>query len=126
MTEGRAKRSKDAHHRGHLLEYIALLFLWLKGYHILGFRLKSPFGEIDILATKGQRLAVIEVKSRQTLDEALFAVSQTQQKRLWQAGQYWQNKRPHLKSLHLNIDLFAITKEKGLRHIINAFDDSPL
>ena len=38
-----------------------------KGYRILGFRLKTPPGEIDLLAQRGRTLAVVEVKRRATL-----------------------------------------------------------
>ena len=36
----------------------------LKGYQLLGFRLKTRAGEIDILARRGKTLAVVEVKRR--------------------------------------------------------------
>jgi len=39
----------------------AAMFLIAKGYRILGFRLKTPQGEIDLLARKGAVLAVVEV-----------------------------------------------------------------
>ncbi len=39
-----------------------------KGYRILGFRLKTPQGEIDLLAQKGQVLAVVEVKLRGSIE----------------------------------------------------------
>ena len=49
---------------GRFAEAIAALYLMLKGYQILGFRLKPPSGEIDLLARKGRTLAVVEVKRR--------------------------------------------------------------
>lgn len=116
----RAARGQAAHKRGHLSEYIALLHLMLKGYRILGFRLKTPEAEIDILACKGKRLAVIEVKQRRTAMEALMSVSPTQQNRLWQAGLKLQARKPALNRLDLNIDLYVITP-KGVRHVKNAF-----
>jgi putative endonuclease len=117
-----SERGQKAHRRGHLSEYIALIHLMIKGYRILGFRLKTPEAEIDILATKNKRLAVIEVKQRRTHDEALFSVSQTQRHRLLQAGLKLQARRPSLKNLALNIDLYIVTP-RGVKHHIDAFHE---
>jgi putative endonuclease len=118
----RADRGAKAHKSGHIAEYIALIHLMLKGYRILGFRLKLPQGEIDILAHKGKRLAIIEVKQRRTHDEALVSVSPTQQARLWQAGLYLQSRTPRLKAFDLNIDLYTLAPGQWPRHQINAFE----
>lgn len=111
-----------ARKRGHLLEYVALVHLMLKGYRILGFRLKTPRGEIDILAQKGQRLAVVEVKSRMTIEAAVESVSAIQQERLWQAGLALQARKPQLARLDLNIDLYTLVPGQWPRHAINAFE----
>ncbi len=118
----RSLRGRKAHRRGHLLEYVALVHLMLKGYRILGFRLKTPHGEIDILAQKGKRLAVVEVKSRTSHDAALASVTLTQQDRLWQAGMSLQARRPRLDALDLNIDLYTLAPGQWPRHAINAFE----
>jgi putative endonuclease len=115
-------RGRKAQRRGHLVEYIALFHLMLKGYRILGFRLKMPQGEIDILAQKAKRLAIIEVKSRRTPDEALHSVSAVQQQRLWQLGLSLQAKRPALRNLDLNLDLYVLSPWQWPRHIKNAFE----
>ena len=39
-----------SHRQGHDAEWIAALWLMLKGYQVLAFRLKGRGGEIDILA----------------------------------------------------------------------------
>jgi putative endonuclease len=118
----RIERGRLAHRRGHLAEYVALVHLMLKGYRILGFRLKTPQGEIDLLAQKGRRLAVVEIKSRTTLEEARESVSSLQQERLWQAGLNLQARRPNLARLDLNIDLYTIAPGKWPVHAVNAFE----
>ncbi len=118
----RVERGRLAHRRGHLVEYVALIHLMLKGYRILGFRLKTPQGEIDLLAQKGRRLAVVEIKSRTTHEDALESVSAQQQDRLWQAGLNLQARRPNLAKLDLNIDLYTIAPGKWPVHAINAFE----
>lgn len=118
----RAIRGARAHKYGHLVEYIALVHLMLKGYRILGFRLKMPQGEIDILAHKGKRLHLVEVKQRRSHEEALETVSAIQQERLWQAGLTLQEKKPRLRKLDLVIDLYTLAPGKWPRHQINAFE----
>ena len=80
----------------------------LKGYRILGFRLKTPQAEIDLLARKGQVLAVVEVKSRTTLDAALEAVSHDQRERLRRAGRNLAARRPALRNVAVRLDLIAL------------------
>ena len=121
----RVVRGRKAHRSGHLAEYAALVHLLLKGYRILGFRLKTPRGEIDILAQKGRRLAVVEVKSRRTPEEAFETVSIVQQARLWQAGLAVQAKKPALQKLDLNIDLYILAPGRWPQHRINAFEAPP-
>lgn len=120
----RVERGRQAHRRGHLAEYIALIHLMLKGYRILGFRLKTPQAEIDLLAQKGRRLAIVEIKSRTTHEDAIESVSAIQQERLWQAGLALQARRPNLARLDLNIDLYTIAPGKWPVHAINAFEAS--
>ena len=118
----RSARGKKARVRGRRLEYVALIHLMLKGYRILGFRLAMPQGEIDILAQKGKRLAVVEVKARMDIDAAMTAVSAIQQDRLWQAGLALQETRPQLAALDLNIDLYTLCPGQWPRHTKNAFE----
>ena len=65
----------QAERRGRRSENLAAWLLMLKGYRILGFRLKTPQAEIDLLAKRGDVLAVVEVKQRATLEAALEAVT---------------------------------------------------
>ena len=118
----RVYKGRKAHKSGHLSEYVALIHLMLTGHHILGFRLKAQSAEIDILAVKGKRLCLIEVKQRRTIEEALEAVSPEQQNRLWQAGLRLQAQRPNLRSFDLGLDLYVLAPGRLPRHIKNAFE----
>ena len=57
MTSVRSRRGGLARRSGRRGEVLAALLLMLKGYRILGFRLASLQGEIDLLALKGGVLA---------------------------------------------------------------------
>src|SRR4249920_2458245 len=82
----RRARGAEARKSGRRREIIAALLLMAKGYRILGFRLKTPQAEIDLLAQRGKILAVVEVKRRTSLLAALETVSYDQRDRLRRAG----------------------------------------
>lgn len=93
----------------------------LKGWRVLGVRLRTPQGEIDVLARRGGVLAVIEVKRRRTLDEAMAAVSPQQRARLRAAGQALAAKRPGLQDLAVRLDLVALAPGGWPRHLPDAW-----
>ncbi len=107
-TEARRRRGALARRSGRRAEAWAALWLMAKGYRILGFRLRTRLGEIDLLAQKGRALAVVEVKQRATVEAALEAVSAEQRDRLRQAAQAVAASRPRLKDLAIRLDLIAL------------------
>ena len=88
----------------------------LKGYQILGFRLKTPGAEIDILARKGRVLAVVEVKRRATPEAAQTALKPAQLERLRAAGQAVLRQRPGLKASILRVDTVTLVPGRMPRH----------
>jgi putative endonuclease len=93
---------------GRRAEVLAAAWLMLKGYRILGFRLRTPQGEIDLLAVRGKVLAVVEVKRRQTLERALETVTAEQRERLRRAGAAIATRRPSLQNRAVRLDLIAL------------------
>jgi len=102
---------------GHAAEWIAALWLMAKGYRVLGFRLKTRSGEIDLLARRGRVLAVIEVKRRTTLERAVLALKPAQHDRLVAAGEALRRGRPGLQPLDLRIDMVALAPRRFPRHL---------
>lgn len=105
---------------GHRSEWLAAAWLMLKGYQLLGFRLKTRSGEIDILARRGwgrgRVLAVVEVKRRATTEQALAALSAEQHDRLLSAGRAVLRQRPSLAGHQLRIDVVALAPGRIPRH----------
>lgn len=77
---------QSAERRGRTAEWIAMGFLMAKGYRILGHRLRTPFGEVDVAAWKRGVLVIIEVKARGTYDEGAYALTPRGQDRIARAA----------------------------------------
>lgn len=121
MTATRSARGQAARRSGRRGEVLAALLLMLKGYRILGFRLASPQGEIDLLALKGGILAVVEVKRRTSLETALEAVRADQRQRLRRAAAAIAAGRPALKGATIRLDLIALAPGRPPLHIPDAW-----
>ena len=111
-------RARLAGRRG---EMLAALWLMAKGYRILGFRLKTPQGEIDLLAQKGAVLAVVEVKLRVSREAALAAVTRRQRDRLRRAGEAFAVRRAGLQGAAIRLDLLALAPGRWPCHIPDAW-----
>jgi putative endonuclease len=85
---------RKAERRGKRGEGWAAWLLRLKGYRILARRARTPLGEIDIIARRGRVTAFIEVKTRDTRDAAMAAVTPWQARRIRDACRWWIAGRP--------------------------------
>ena len=120
MSE-RSLRGGAARLSGRRSEVWAAILLMAKGYRILGFRLKTPQAEIDLLALRGGVLAVVEVKSRLDIEAALEAVGFDQRERLRRAGATLAARRPALAGAAVRLDLVALAPGRFPRHIPDAW-----
>jgi putative endonuclease len=114
-------RGGKARRDGRFSEFTAAFWLMATGWRILAFRLKTPQGEIDILARRGAVLAVVEVKRRRTIEAALEAVTHRQRQRLRAAAENLAAKRPDLAALAVRLDLIALAPGRLPRHIADAW-----
>ena len=117
----RVARGTQARLAGRRSEAWAAAWLMARGYRILGFRLKTPQAEIDILAKRGDVLAVVEVKQRQTIEAALEAVRFDQRERLRRAGTTLAARRRGLAGCAVRLDLMALAPGRLPRHIPDAW-----
>lgn len=78
---------RAAERRGRRAEWVAMAWLMLKGYRVLGHRLRTPYGEVDLAAWKRGVLVIVEVKARRSIDAAIFAITPRAQERIARAAQ---------------------------------------
>ena len=102
----------------------ATALLLAKGYRILARRFRTPHGEIDIVARKRNLIAFVEVKARETLDEAAYAVTPKQQARITNAAQGWLMAHPEHAEFDMRFDVVLIAPRHLPRHLLAAFDAS--
>jgi len=96
-----------AERRGRIAEWQAMIFLMCKGYRILGHRLRTPFGEVDLAAWKNGVLVIVEVKARATFDAGAYAVTPMAQQRIARAAQVLAG-RWRLQGAPIRFDLVVV------------------
>jgi putative endonuclease len=99
-------------------------WLMAKGYRILAKRFRTPYGEIDIVARRRNLLAFVEVKARASLDEAAYAVTPRNQRRIIDAAQAWLMTHPEHADFEMRFDVMLIAPKHLPRHLLAAFDAS--
>ena len=114
---------RRAFRRGHLAETAAAWLLRCKGYRIVARRVRTPMGEIDIIARRGRTIAFVEVKERPMPAAALEAVSPRQARRVVGAARYWLTGQPAARTEQADwrFDIIVVTPYLLPRHLPNAF-----
>lgn len=72
---------------GRRAEAKAALWLQLKGWRILGQRVRTPVGEVDLIARRGKTVAFVEVKARATQAEANISLDEYRLRRVAAAAE---------------------------------------
>lgn len=115
------KARKTGHRRGLDAELVAALYLRCKGYKILERRFRTPKGEIDIIARRGNAVAFVEVKLRKTHEDAAEAVHAVNQQRVRQAAALYLMRHTEYALLETRFDALVMAPGRLPQHIMNAF-----
>jgi len=105
-------------------ETVAAWWLRLKGYRVTDRNLRTPLGEIDIIARRGETVAIVEVKQRPDAATGSTAVSVHQQKRLINAARWLISARPALAALTIRFDVILVTPRRFPLHIRDAWREN--
>ena len=114
MTRHRAER------HGRLAEAVAACWLRLHGWKILGRRVRTPVGEVDIIARRGRTLAFVEVKGRATRAELDIAIDRHRLKRVAAAANYLAHRHADPADA-IRIDVILIAPGAWPRHLTNVW-----
>jgi len=115
-------KRRAAERAGRRSELFASLLLLLKGYRILGRRVRTRAGEIDLIARSlSGVLCFIEVKAREREESALEAVRFRQQGRIARAAELYLARNPQLGRKGVRFDLVTVGGRGRPRHFPDAF-----
>ncbi len=113
--------SQSSYALGVAAESWARQLLESKSYRIVAQRYKTKAGEIDLVATRGDHLAFVEVKRRKTHDEAAWAVAPRQQARIALAAEVFLGEHESFSQCSTSFDVILVSPAQGCAHIEQAF-----
>lgn len=114
---------KSREKAGRRSEWLAEIFLRLKGYQILERRYKTKQGEIDIIARKKNVLVIAEVKQRQTLELAEESITNYARRRITQAAETYYARTPKVQNLALRFDGIFMVGRWKITHVKDYWRD---
>lgn len=117
----RAARGRAADSLGRRAEEAAAGALRAEGWSILGARLRTPAGEIDLVAERDGLLAFVEVKARPSLAMAAEALGPRQRARLLAAAEAWLAANPGHGAAGIRFDVLLADPAGRVRRIADAF-----
>ena len=101
-------------------ERMAAWWLRLKGWQILDRRVRTPVGEVDLVARRGALIAFVEVKTRRTAAELDIAIDERRLARVAAAAE-WLVPRYATAGEDVRIDVLLMAPGTLPRHIENAW-----
>lgn len=122
MTDTRRQlRGARADSAGRTAEQAAAEALESQGWTILARRVRTPAGELDLVAERDGLLAFVEVKARPSLSEAAQALGPRQRARLTAAAECWLAENPGRGAAGIRFDLLLVAADGTVRRIADAF-----
>jgi putative endonuclease len=112
---------RRAERRGRSAELVAALFMLMKGYRPLAWRLKTSRGEIDLIVKSGRRIVFVEVKTRADIDKGLASITPFKARRMFDAARLWIGRNAHDLGADYRFDILVVSAYHWPRHIENAF-----
>jgi putative endonuclease len=117
-TAGRASPQTSCFAKGIVAEKLAEHYLTDRGYVLLEHRYKTKFGELDLVMHQDNHLVFVEVKQRPNTTQGLYAITERQKKRLWNAGAYFlQNHGAEIDWLTIRFDLIIVLPHSTITHL---------
>lgn len=112
---------RRAWRKGIKAEWFAGWMLRLTGHRIVATRYKTRFGEVDLIARKGDLILMVEVKARNSVEQAVDAVTWTAQQRIRTASDVWLSKQRDHDRLSIRYDIIAVVPWRMPIHLKDAF-----
>jgi putative endonuclease len=104
-------------------ESVATDYLTGHGYEIIAHNVRTPYGEIDIVAKQGDVMVFVEVKTRTSDKMGLPEISITprKQEHMLACAQHYASEN---EIDHWQIDVISVEGKPGMRPKITQFDNA--
>ncbi len=109
-----------AEQRGRRGETIAAWFLRLKGWRVVAMRVKTPRGEVDLIARRGKTIAFVEVKARRNVHDLATAIDAYRLRRVAAAAEILLPKYGK-ECENMQIDLIMVAPWRWPHHLPNVW-----
>lgn len=113
---------KKAERRGRVGEVLAALYLRAQFFAIKSTRFKTPVGEIDLVAERGDLTIFVEVKVRASKSQEYEALAAVNKNRISRAANFYLSKNPAIANRSLRFDVIFLAPWSWPRHVMGAFD----
>jgi putative endonuclease len=111
---------RAAERSGRRAERLAAWWLRLKGWRILALRVRTPVGEVDLVARRGRVLAFVEVKARAGAEAADLALDDWRLRRVARAAEALAPRYARA-GYDIRIDAVFIVPGRWPRHVENVW-----
>lgn len=111
-----------AERAGRRAETLAALWCRAGLYGIVATRFRTPVGEIDLIARRGNMLVFVEVKARRAPAGEAAALEAVNRQRIIRAAGWFLGRHPELAGLDMRFDVIFLAPRALPRHVRNAFD----
>lgn len=104
---------------------MALFYLLCKGYfpvaknYVTGRGTHA--GEVDLIVKKRRLLVFVEVKKRQDLEQAAYAITEKQKQRIIRGAEAFLKKHPRYDDCAVRFDAVLVEFPASIRHLPNAW-----
>lgn len=105
--------------RGRRGEWLAAWYLRLRGWRIIGQRIKTPRGEIDLIARRGGTVIFVEVKWRASAGELDHAIDPWRLRRVVAASEAVAHRYVRAGE-NARVDVLLLAPGRIPRHLENA------
>lgn len=116
-----APERRRAEARGRTAEMLAAMLLRVKGYRIVAERYRTPVGEVDIVAKRGDLVAFIEVKARASHTDALESITPRQRRRIEAAAEAWLQDDQASQDCAVRFDVITVAPRMLPTHMMDAW-----
>lgn len=124
----------ETHALGRHGEDLAVRYLERRGWQVVARNVRTPYGEIDLIAREGEVYVFVEVKTRraQAFGWPEEAVTPAKLRRLYAAALHWlqESSLPHLPTWRIDVVAVLMARQgvPQIRHFEGVYtgDDAPL